>query len=53
VIAHGLPLPHGHLQVFGVSVHVRHLLLAVDRLGGLLQSRRTVLSRGVLEPEDP
>ncbi len=27
MIAHGLPLPHGHLPVFGVSVHVAHLLL--------------------------
>ena len=27
MIAHGLPLPHGHLPVFGVSVHVGHLLL--------------------------
>ena len=27
MIAHGLPLPHGHLPGFGVSVHVGHLLL--------------------------
>jgi hypothetical protein len=57
VIAHGLPLPHGHLPGFGVSVHVRHLLLvamlAADRLGALLQSRRGVLFREILEPENP
>ena len=27
MIAHGLPLPHGHLPVFCVSVHVAYLLL--------------------------
>jgi hypothetical protein len=52
-----LPLPHGHLPGFGVSVHVRHLLLvamlAADRLGALLQSRRAVLFREILEPENP